>query len=320
MAGLSWGTSSDGGYLYADELSEYLREQVRPTAKFRALCDAKDFTDKGLHRGQQFNWNVFSPVVTNGTTLTEGTSIPVTKFTITQGTGTVNEYGNSVPFTSKLDLLSKQSCQAAIRQVLSRDCAETLDRDAHAQFTLTPLRVVPASGTDTSSLSLTTNGTATLTNNVALGKNHIRSLVDTMKGRNIPPYVGDDYAGIAIPSTWRQVRNDLESVFQYTESGYSKVIKGEIGRYEGMRFCEQTNILAGRSNNGTAWTSGKSDWAYFFGEDTVAEAFVVPPEIRGKVPGDYGRDLGMAWYALEGFALVHSSVVNARIIKWDSAA
>jgi len=29
--------------------------------------------------------------------------------------------------------------------------------------------------------------------------------------------------------------------------------------------------------------------------DTVMEAIVCPPEIRGKLPGDFGRDMGVAW-------------------------
>ena len=63
-----------------------------------------------------------------------------------------------------------------------------------------------------------------------------------------------------------------------------------------------------------------SDWCFFFGEDTVAEAVAVPEEIRGKLPGDYGRDKGVAWYALLGFGLVHTQAAQARIIMWDSAA
>ena len=47
---------------------------------------------------------------------------------------------------------------------------------------------------------------------------------------------------------------------------------------------------------------------------------VLPEEIRGKIPGDYGRSRGVAWYYLGGFAIVHPDAANARIIMWDSAA
>lgn len=42
-------------------------------------------------------------------------------------------------------------------------------------------------------------------------------------------------------------------------------------------------------------SGGLSNWAFFFGGDTVAEAVAIPEEIRGKIPGDYGRDKGVAW-------------------------
>lgn len=58
----------------------------------------------------------------------------------------------------------------------------------------------------------------------------------------------------------------------------------------------------------------------FFGGDTVTEAVCVPEEIRAKLPGDYGRSRGIAWYYLGGFGLVHTDALNARIVMWDSAA
>lgn len=323
MSGMVWGTNTAGGYMYAPELSDVLRTQVRATAKFRPLCDAQDFSDKGIGNGQTVTWNVYSKISTSGTTLTEGTAIPETGFTVTQGTATVTEWGNSVPFTQLLQYYAKHSVTAITRDVLARDCRETLDTAAHSQFDDCLLRYV---GTGSSAAGvLTTNGTATATNNTALNKYHVRAIVNLLKERNVPPYTADDYVSISRPSTLEPLRLELEGVFQYTESGYGKILKGEIGRYDAMRFIEQTNILAGISTNGTAWTNGKSDWDYFMGADTVAEIMVVPPEIRGKIPSDFGRSLGIAWYAVEGFGIVYnstndSSATNSRIIKWDSAS
>jgi hypothetical protein len=42
--------------------------------------------------------------------------------------------------------------------------------------------------------------------------------------------------------------------------------------------------------------------------------------MRGKIPGDYGRSRGIAWYYLGGFGIVHTSAAQAKIVKWDSAA
>lgn len=96
MAGQLWAVNSLGGYMYSLELSDILRTAVQPLVKFRQFQDAKDFSDKGLHKGQLFTWNVYNDVATGGTTLTETSTMPSSNFTIAQGTGTVVEAGNSV--------------------------------------------------------------------------------------------------------------------------------------------------------------------------------------------------------------------------------
>lgn len=127
--------------------------------------------------------------------------------------------------------------------------------------------------------------------------------------------MGDEYFGIAHPSTFRTVKNDLEGVYQYRDEGFQMIYNGEIGKFEGVRFIEQNNVT--KTQIGT-FAAAKSNGAFFFGEDTVAEAIVVPEEIRGQIPADYGRAKGIAWYYLGGFALVQTQASQSRIIKWDS--
>lgn len=304
--------------MYSLELSDILRTSVQPLCKFRQFCDAKDFTDKGLHKGQTFTWNVYNDIATQGTTLTETTTVPLSNFTIAQGTGTVTELANAVPYTAMLDNLSKHPVQEIINKVLKNDCKKAIDLQAFNQFNTTLLRVSPNGGTDTAVITLTTNGTSSTTNNVALGKNHIKSIVDTMKERNIPPYMGDEYFSIAHPTTFRQVKNDLEAVYQYRDEGFQMIYNGEIGKFEGVRFIEQNNVT--KAQFGTFTANAKSNGAFFFGEDTVAEALVVPEEIRGQIPADFGRAKGIAWYYLGGFALIQTQAAQGRILKWDSAA
>jgi N4-gp56 family major capsid protein len=321
MAGQVWSVNTSGGYMYSDNLSRTLRMAVQPMVKFRQFCDVKDAAHQGLHRGDTFHWNVYSDVATQGTTLTETNTIPETSFTISQGTMTITEAGNSVPYTGKLDDLSEQPVAEVIRKVLKNDAKKAFDNLASAQFDAAKLRVVPTAGTSTTALTLTTNGTATVTNNIALGKEHVKLVVDLMKERNIPAYADDDYYAIAWPSTWRTLKNDLEGIKQYVDAGFQMIMNGEIGRYEGVRFVEQTHVAkAGLGTAASAWTNSLSDWAIFFGEDTVAEAIAVPEEIRGKIPGDFGRDRGIAWYYLGGFGLVHTQAAESRVVIWDSAA
>lgn len=314
MSGQVWATASLGGYMYSESLSDKLRFAVQPLVKFRQYADIKDAAVQGKKKGDTFHWNVYSDVATPGAALSEGTAIPQTNFVITQGTMTITEYGNAVPFTSKLDDLSEQPVTEVIDKVLKNDAKKVFDSAAYAQFGATPLRFIPNAGTHTSAVTLYTNGTVTGTNNIALNKDHIKNIVDTMKERNIPPYINDDYVCLAHPTTLRTVKDGLETIHQYVDAGFRMIMNGEIGRYESVRFVEQTNIAK------AAWTNNKSNWAYFFGQDTVAEGIAVPEEMRGAIPTDFGRNMGIAWYYIGGFGLVHTAAAQARIAKWDSAA
>lgn len=315
MTGQVWAVNTLGGYMYSDELSKKLRMAVQPLVKFRQFCDAKDATSKGLNKGELYHWDVYSDIQTQGGTLTETNTMPESNYTITQGTLTVTEYGNSVPFTAKLDNLSAHKVEEVINKVLKNDAKKAFDNASYTQFNRTLLRIAPTGGTSGTSITLTTNGTATITNTKALDTGHIKAIGDLMKERSIPPYMMDDYFTIARPSTYRTMKNSLETLHQYVDAGFQMILNGEIGRYEGFRFVEQTNQAS------AAWSQAVSDQAFFFGEDTVAEAICIPEEMRGKIPSDYGRSKGVAWYYLGGFGLVHATdATQSRIMKWDSAA
>lgn len=331
MAGNLWAVNTLGGFMYKDNLSKDFREALQPEVKFRQFADLQSAFGKS--RGENFHWNVYLNIQTQGGTLVETNTMPESNFRVIQGTLTVNEYGNSVPYTGKLEALAKESVRRPVMRALKNDAKKTFDEAAHAQFDNTLLRIVPASaGTSTATLSLTTDGTATATNNISFRHNHAKLVSDTMKERNIPPYTADDYYAIGWPTTLRQMKTDLESIFQYTTEGFGRIMNGEIGRYEQLRFIEQTYIPKGGAADSTtwdvstgtadAWNSDNSDWIFFFGEDTVMEGIAVAEEIRAKMPGDYGRSKGVAWYYLGGFGIVHadsSFPEEARIIKWDSA-
>lgn len=96
MAGQLWSVPSEGGYLYSGELSDTFRGSLEAANKFRQLCDAEDGTEKGLHEGDKFQWDVHSNLSRQGRRLSESDSMPETNFTIMQKELTVYEAGNSV--------------------------------------------------------------------------------------------------------------------------------------------------------------------------------------------------------------------------------
>jgi N4-gp56 family major capsid protein len=308
MSGQVWSTNALGGYMWSPNLSRKLRTALQPMVRFRQFCDAKEAFGLGI--GQTFNWNIYSDVQQAGGTLSESQVMPETNFTITQNSLTITEYGNSVPFTKKLDDLSEQPVTEIIHKVLKNDARKVLDTAANGQFNASPLRVWASS---TSSLTVNTNGTVSGTNSV-LTNTLVKAVADYMAEQNIPAFDGVNYMAIFRPTPLRTFKNNLETINQYTPEGWHVIMNGEKGRYEGIRFIEQTNVPV------TVFPSAATvtDRGYFFGSDTVVEAFAIPEEIRGKIPTDYGRSRGIAWYAELGFGIAHTEVPGSRILVWDS--
>ena len=91
---------------------------------------------------------------------------------------------------------------------------------------------------------------------------------------------------------------------------------GEVGKYYGCRFVEETNILSN-----VIGTSSVFGQAIYFGADAVREGIAIPEEIRIDLPKDFGRDQGIAWYYLGGFVKTwdYSTDSETRIIHMTSA-
>ncbi|KKL79134.1 hypothetical protein LCGC14_2017860, partial [marine sediment metagenome] len=71
------------------------------------------------------------------------------------------------------------------------------------------------------------------------------------------------------------------------------LFRGEVGHYYKTRFIEETNVLVNTIGSGSVFGE-----AVFFGADSVREGVAIPEEIRIDIPKDFGRDQGIAWYAL----------------------
>lgn len=307
MAGQVWGTNSLGGFAYSDNLSTYLRTDLQTRTRFRQFADAKEAFGLGI--GDTFRWNHYSDVASEGGQLDETEVMPETNFTINQDSLTIAEFGNSVPYTKKLDDLSEQPIKEIIRKVLANDARKVLDTQCYNQFNLSPLRVTASSST---AVQIVTTGTPVIAHQAEMNSDHVKLVADEMSERDIPTYDGNHYMAIFRPRALRALKDDLEAIHQYTTEGWHVIMNGEKGRYEGIRFVEQTNIAAADFTY--------SDRGFFFGQDTVIEAFAIPEEIRGKIPTDFGRNRGVAWYAELGYGIAHDVAAQARILVWDSLA
>lgn len=318
MANMTW--TDQGGFLSNGKLTKHFQKVSQPQMRFRQFTSVK--VAFGKMSGETVNYDRIANVASGGRKLSETETMPTTVVPITQGTLTVTEYGNSVPLTGKLLALSELQLKSHIDGALKDDAAKSIDGSIERKFNETPLRYV---GTATAGYVLTTNGTATATNTSALNEFHVSKMAYLLAVRNVPKINGD-YVCVLAALAAEGLRRSMVSINQYTELGIGRVYSGEIGRIHGVRFVEDNFATAfvydpdTGSATADTWTGGNSLNAYMFGGPTVMEALAIPEEIRNKLPTDYGRSQGMAWYGIFGWDLIWQTEGNARIIKWDSAA
>ncbi len=335
-----WTTQS--GFLSNAYLDMQYRRQAQPLFKFRNFVSVKSAFGKSS--GESVNWMKANNLGSYGGKLTETTTIPEATQALAWGTLSVNEYGLAVPYTFKAETLSKFDVEEILRTGLLDDTAKTIEGEIENQFFATALK---ASGTATGHYALATNATVANTNTGGLSVYHIRRIVLDLKKRNVPGYskLNGDYVGILSVEAIENIQKDLIDVknVQYSDTGMGKVvINGDVGRILGVRLVEdswgtrfiydstartatakENNSTKTRTGQATSWTNASQGGdAYFFGSPTVMEAYVVPEGIRRKIPGDYGRDKGVAWYGLFGWKIMWGDTTateaDARIIHWSS--
>ncbi len=310
---------NDSGVHYSPKLSKSLRYSAQPMLKFRKFTEMKDAF--GKEPGDTFNWDKVANLGTHGHQLTETSTMPVSSQAITKGTLTITEYGNSIPFSFKLEKLSQFDLESIIERGLRDDMVKVLDAAAHAEFNATPLRFV---GTATDGHALTTNGTATATNTSVLNERHIRKMAFELESRNVQgPYI---YVGSL--EAIEGFKGAMVAVQQYSELGYEKISSDEVGMVHGIRVFKENNatrniydLTASSSGSVTAkaWPGTLSLEGFMFGGNPVIEAVSVPEQVRAKEVTDYGRSKGLGWYWLGGFEIEWSDASQAKIIKWASA-
>lgn len=297
--GQLYAVSTLGGNWTAPDLTAKLRHVAQPMFRLRQFCDVKEAIGKG--RGDTYLFDKSGNVATQGGTLVETNTIPETQFVTNQGTGTIYEYGNSVPFTGKLQALGQFEVESVTEQKLRDDQVKVLESAAGAQFAATDFIAVCSAS---NSLVMTTNGTATVSATANLSAYNVRQIVDFMKKKLIPKYDGQNYACVASVAALSGMHADSGTggwvdISKYTSEFAKNVVNGEVGTFYMTRFVEETGYLSN-----TVGSSSIYGQAVFIGADNVYEAVSIPEEIRMKQPTDYGRDLGLAWYALLGFKIV----------------
>lgn len=291
-----WVTDSLGGYLGNPKLSKELRFAAQPLMKFRQFVQIKEAL--GMNNDDTVYFDKISNISTAGGTLVETDTIPEHQFTVERGTIVITEYGNSIPFSGKLDALAEFDVDNAVTRVLRDDMAKVLDKAVAEKFRLCELKWT-GEGTGTYGLATCSDGTATEAGVGVVYPDDVYKIVAELQINNVAPYDGENYMCIASVNYLADIRLGADWTDAVKYGDPERLFSGEAGRFAGVRFIMENNFLSNTS--GTSSIGGE---AFYFGADAIMEAVAIPEELRAKVPTDFGRSKGVAWYSLLGFSKI----------------
>lgn len=323
MAGQTWAIDQDGGFLANPPLSQKLRHATQPKMQFRQITRVEP--GFGKNKGEQLDFDKVMNVQTGGGKFAEENKIPETKFLIKQASLLIDQYGLSVPFTGKLEVLSEFDPRNPIQTALTNDMAKTIDKAVSDEAKTGKIIAVP---TLIDTVAWDSDGTPTDTATVNINMIHIKDIVDAMKVgifgstvlRPVPPMPDGFYVCVASVKFLRGIIDDPDFQDAADYAAPDMRLSGEIGRnpiYK-VRFLEHTFTTSLSNGKGTGSVLGE---AIFFGDDAIIEGVAIPEEIRAKVPTNYGLDKGIAWYFLGGWkrAWDASDDTETRIVRVTSA-
>ena len=323
MEGKKWTREVDGGHFANPALSRKLR--YYNTAKYMFRQFSRTEPGFGKQRGQSIDFDKISMAETQGGQIGEFQDIPETKFSIVQDNLQVTEYGNSIPWTGKLETLSEFNPQQPVQKVILNDQNKVLDEAVATIFNSSDLCYI-ATGASTGVWDV--DGTPSTLATTQFNFFHLKEMVDAAKkgvfgsgntGKKIPPMSDGNYGLILSVTAARGLFDDPEyqeaAKFTYPR----KLFAGEIDEIT-------YNCRIFRNDNGDALSESKGTnsigEALLIGDDAVIEGVALKEELRYKLAVKYGRDKGLAWYAILGFKKPwdYSTDGEEHVIRFTSSA
>jgi len=277
-------TTSDISALVKTAYDQYVRMALRSIPVMRALADVKPVQQ--AMPGSSVVFSIYSDLATATGTLTESSDVSSVAFGNPSTVSvTLNEYGNAVTTTKKLNLTSFNDVDAALADVIAYNAADSID--------------VVAMNTLRSGSNNIFAGNATATANVdaadTLDSADIRKAVAKLRSNKAKGRRGNAYwVGIhpEVSHDLRAETGDLGWRYPQSQSASeaSKIWAGEIGEYEGAFFVESSRLYNAKSGADqsalatTAVTVAGTSAGFTFG---VASSAVIATraEVGDKIAG-----------------------------------
>lgn len=167
------------------------------------------------------------------TPLTEGVTPEGSKITISEVTATVQQYGDFVEVSDKLDLIGIDPVITETSEILGEQAGLTIDN---------VVRNVVCTGTTVQYINNKTS-TQALVQSDKISYAEIKKAVKTLKNNNVRPLEDGSYVGLIDPDTESDITDDPMWVDVSKYNGGTKIMDGEIGKLAGVRFVVTTETL-----------------------------------------------------------------------------
>lgn len=323
MPGQNWTMAADGGHFANKPLSSKLRYVNTSQYVFRQFTRPEPGFGKG--RGESIDFDKVTMAETQGGQIGEFQDIPETKFSITKDNLQVTEWGNSIPWTGKLETLSEFNPNQPVQKVIMNDQKLVLDGAVADVMKTSDLCYI---ATGAAAQTWDVDGTPSTTATTNFNYFHLKEMVDAAEtgifgsgntGKIIPKMPDGKYVVILSVKAKRGLFDDPEFQEAAKFSYPRKLLNGEIMEETvyGCRFVITDNSSALSNAKG----SNAIGEALLLGDDSVIEGVALKEELRYKLAVKYGRDKGLAWYAILGFKKPwdFSSDGEEHIIRFTSA-
>ena len=311
--------------------------QAMPVLRFEQFAVKK--TELGVQPGLTINfmrYNNLSVNETTGATLSEGVRMEPVALSASQIQITVSEHGQAVAVTELLLNAAFDDVMASSSRLLGRHMAQSMDIQARntlysngvpfgggaavAPNVVFGRKTLGATRGSIAPYDAGTLGTASSPG--YLSPASIKDAVEVLAGQNIPR-LGDTYVCFVHPSQSRSLRDwpEFIEVTKYAAPG--NFMLGEIGRLYDVVFIETTQVKQGLTipadiDSGTAGAQAPDASSYsaiMIGDNAFGHAIALPVELRDGGVIDFGREHGLAWYAIWGFGVItHESrvIINTK--------
>lgn len=304
--------------------------QAMPVLRFEQFAVKK--TELGVMPGLTINfmrYNNLSVNETSGAELVEGVRMEPVALSASQIQITVKEQGQSVAVTELLLNASFDDVMASSSRLLGRHMAQSMDIQARNTLYAPG---VPFGGGSAVAPSVVFGRTTPATRGsrapyeyAAAGNSGapgymspatVKDAVEILASQNIPR-LGDTYVCFVNPAQSRSLRDwpEFIEVTKYAAPG--NFMLGEIGRLYDVVFIETTQVKSGLGSVDSNPATGIKDAvlpesysSIMIGDNAFGQAIALPVELRDGGVIDFGREHGLAWYAIWGFGVItHESRV-----------